>query len=439
MSAGDPFLGFSPGTFLRRRSRVMEELDGGAMLLPSAPLRHSSRDTEYRYRPDSELFYLTGCTEPDVVALFLDTGEEDRFHLFVPRRDPRAELWTGPRMGPDEAGEVFGADAVHSRDQLEERLPKLLKGAGRIFFRLGNHPPVQRLVVEALEEARARGQRKGTGPRSVVDPGEILDELRLRKDDEEIERLRRAAAVTVQGFREAMAGARPGMGEWEVESLLEASFRRQGAQGPAFPTIAASGANGCILHYSSNADTLGPDDLLLLDGGAQVDLYAGDVTRTFPPGGRFAAGQRAVYEVVLAAHDLALEALRPGVPVKEVHGAAVGGLVAGLVELGVLRGDTEELVAREAHKEFFPHRTSHWLGLDVHDPGDYATDGEPRLLEPGMVLTVEPGLYVPPGSEVGEAGRFQGIGVRIEDDVLVTEDGHENLTAGLPTSIQEIR
>lgn len=450
-AAGEGSSPFPPEVFRRRRERVRKELDGGALLLPGADVLHRSRDTQFPFRPDSELFYLTGCAEPRVVALFRDAQEEEGLTLFVPRRDPETELWSGPRLGPEEARERFAAEASYPLDELEERLPDLLKPASRIFFRLGAHPRVEPLVIRALAHARGRGARKGEGPRSVWDPGMILDELRLRKEPEEVDRIRRAAGITVEAFREAMGAAGPGEGEWAVEAALEAGFRRRGARGPAFPTIVGSGPNACVLHYEDNARRMEEGELVLLDGGAEVGLYAGDVTRTFPVAGGFDTAQRAVYEVVREAHEAALAAVHPGATTAQVHRAAVQALTRGLVDLEVLSGDVDALVEEEAYKPFFPHQTSHWLGLDVHDVGDYAVAGTARLLEPGMVLTVEPGLYFRPSSVEGSPdssaspaaspdspGPFRGIGVRLEDDVLVTESGAENLTAPLPVDAEEM-
>lgn len=434
----DRILGFSRETFIRRRARVLEGIEEGILILPSSPLLHRSGGTEYRYRPDSELFYLTGCTEPQVVAVLRGGEEGDSFLLFVPRRNPEAELWSGPRMGPEEAREHFGADAAYPMDEMESRLPGLLKNPRRVFFRFGFSPRLERLVVESLKTARSRGARKGIGPRVVEDPGRLLDGLRLRKDPEEITKIRQATALSVAAFREAMAGTQGGMGEWEVESLLESAFRRRGARGPAFPTIVASGSNACTLHYSENQHTIGEGELVLLDGGAEVDLYAGDITRTFPAGRHFHGTQRAVYDVVLRAHQAALGAVRPGNTVAHLHEVAVGVLTQGLMELGVLSGEIEELIQKKAYEPYFPHQTSHWLGLDVHDVGDYAREGGSQKLEPGMVLTVEPGLYFPPVPEASSIP-FTGIGVRIEDDVLVTEEGAENLTETLPVSPEELQ
>lgn len=431
-----PLLGFSPRVFARRRDRVRQALGRGVLILPSAPLKRRSRDTEYRYRPDSDLFYLTGSVEPEVIAV-LEGGDTGSFSLFVPTRDPETELWYGRRLDPAEMGEMLGADAVHPLQELEDRLPSLLRPHPRVFFRLGFHSRTESLVLDALAWARSRGARTGEGPRTLVDPGEVLDDLRLVKDPEEISRIRKAVSLTVSGFREAMESVRPGMGEWELEALLESAFRRGGGRGAAFPTIVGSGENGCTLHYVDNEARIEKGELVLLDGGGELDLYSADVTRTFPADGTFDSRQREVYEVVLAAHRRGLERVRPGVGVGEVHQAVLEGITEGLVELGILQGSVPELLDSKAYEPFFPHKSSHWLGLDVHDVGDYALPSGPRLLEPGMVLTLEPGLYFP--STAFPAGhRFAGMGVRIEDDLLVTEDGVENLTLDLPVRVSEV-
>jgi Xaa-Pro aminopeptidase len=427
--------GFSARTFADRRARILGGLGDGVMVLPAAPVRYRSRDTEYRYRPDAELFYATGAAEPDTVAVLVG-GDEPRFVLFVPARDETVELWSGPRPDPEEAAERYAPDEALPLEELETRLPDLLASADRIHVRVGADPRVDRLVREALGRARARGPRTGTGPRGLTDPGEILDDLRLVKDQEELRRIREAARISMEGHRAGMAAGRPGAGEWVVEAAVEGAFRTAGATGAGFGTIVGSGANSCVLHYVANADTVEAASLVLVDAGAEVGLYHGDITRSWPVDGRFTGRQRAVYEVVEAARAAGVAAVAPGASVAEVHDAAVAVIVEGLVEMGVLEGAVEELVAEEAHRPFFPHQTSHWLGLDVHDPGDYARQGESRRLEPGMVLTVEPGLYFRPG--LAESGEWAAIGVRVEDDVLVTEDGRENLTAELPTDPDEV-
>ena len=432
----EPLGGFSPDTFSRRRECVRAGLDDGVLLLPAGPVLYRSRDTEYPYRPDSELFYLTGVAEPDAVAV-LRSGGEGQFILFVRERDPEAELWNGERVGPDRARELYGADVVHPIGDLDGRLADLIAGSRTIYYRWGAGRHTDNLVLDALARARARGPRRGTGPRSVVDPGELLDELRMIKDDEEIEQIRRATHITVEGFRKVLAVTAPGIGEWELEAVMEGAFRRAGADGAGYQTIVGGGKNACVLHYAQNRCALSGGELVLLDAGAEVGLYNADITRTVPVSGRFTGEQRAVYEVVEAARVAAVAAARPGNTIAAVHEAAVAIITEGLVELGVLEGPPETLAEADKHKPFFPHRTSHWLGLDVHDPGDYTQDGRPRTLEPGMVFTVEPGLYFCPGGEAG-AVRFAGIGVRIEDDLLVTSTGCDNLTRELPTSADSV-
>ena len=426
-------MGFSPDIFAARRERVLADLGGSALLLPSGA------NPGDRYRADSDIFYLTGVTEPGAVAVLRPHGPDGDFVLFVLPRDAEEERWSGERLGPEGAREIFGADATYGSDTLSEHLPKLLAEADDVYFRLGTESPVQGLVMDALQTARLRGARKGVGPRGIVDPGRLLDPMRLIKNSEELERIRRAATITVEAFTEMLGAVRPGVGEWELEGILNGAFRRKGGSGPAYPMIVGSGVNACVLHYADNDRTAGEGDLVLVDAGAEVDLYASDVTRTLPVSGAFTALQRAIYDLVLEAHDRAIECVRPGVSIESVHHAARDVFVDGLITLGVLEGDKAELIESEAYKPYFPHQTSHWLGLDVHDVGDYASAGVSRALEPGMVLTVEPGLYFPgPFENGGVAEEYAGIGIRIEDDVAVTTEGHEVLTIDLPVSVDEI-
>ena len=427
-------MGFSADDFAARRKRVLAELDGSALVLDSRTNAPGGR-----YRADSELFYLTGVTEPGAVAVLRPGGEDGDFVLFVRPRNAEEELWSGERLGPERAGDVFGADTAYGSDGLSEQLPKLLAGAENVYFRIGTDSSVQSLVVGALQTARLRGARKGVGPRGIVDPGRLLDPLRLVKSPEELEHMRRAAAITIEAFSEMFGAVRPGVGEWELEGVLNGAFRRKGARGPAYPTIVASGANACVLHYEDNNCTVQDGDLVLVDAGAEVDHYVCDITRTFPVSGSFTAAQRALYDLVLDAHDQAMEGIRPGVTVESIHHTARDVLVEGLLDLAVLDGDKAEVIDTEAYKPFYPHQTAHWLGLEVHDVGDYASSGVSRVLEPGMVLTVEPGLYFPgPGEGSGVPEEYVGVGIRIEDDVVVTAEGHEVLTAALPVSADEI-
>ncbi len=422
--------GFPQAVFFERRKRVLAALGKGVMVLPAAPVLFRAGDSELPYRPDSELFYLTGFTEPGSVLVLRGFADEDRAVLFSRPRDPKAERWSGPRVGPEGARTRIGVDDARSIDRLDAELPALVEGADRVFFRLGCSARAEEGVLGALRTARTKGRRRGTGPRGIIDPGVILDELRLRKDPSEVEAIREAAAITVQGFRAAFARLQPGMGEWELEAELEATFRRLGADGPAFASIVGSGENGCVLHYIENSRRMEDGDLVLVDAGAEAKMYGGDVSRTAPVSGRFSSKQRDIYQVVEMARHAAIAEIRPGALVSDVHAQTVKVLVRGLKELGVISGTEEELIESAAHEPFFPHRTSHWLGLETHDVGDYAQNGSSRGLETGMVLTIEPGLYFPPDVE---GGPFEGIGIRIEDDVLVTEDGAEILNAGLPT------
>ncbi|HSW28015.1 MAG TPA: aminopeptidase P N-terminal domain-containing protein [Longimicrobiales bacterium] len=436
MTPVDPLDGIPLAVFEARRASVLRALGRGVMVLPAAPLLHRSRDTEVAYRADSELFWTTGATEVGAVAVLVG-GDEPRSLLFVRERDAEAELWSGPRLGPDGAAERLGMAETYPRSELDFRLPGLLRAGDRVHFRLGRDVSLDRAVVEALAETRARGARRGTGPRGVVDPGEILDELRLVKDAWEVERLRAAAALSVEAHRAGIAAIRPGAGEWEVQAAVDAALRRGSGSGPGYETIVGSGPNACVLHYVANRRVIGGDDAVLLDAGAEVALYQGDITRTYPAGGAFTHRQRALYDVVEAARAAAVAGVAPGTTVGDVHSTAVRTIVDGLLALGILAGRAEDLIEQEAYRPYFPHQTSHWLGLDVHDVGDYAKRGASRPLEPGMVLTVEPGIYVPPGQE-GAAAPWAGIGVRIEDDVLVTDRGHENLTAALPTRAEDV-
>lgn len=421
-----------------RRQTLLDRLGKGAMVLPSAPILYRSGDSELAYRPDSELLYVTGWREPGSVAVFRGFAEEERFVLFVRNRDPEKERWDGSRMGPAAAREWTGADATHPIEELEARLPKLLAGSDRVHARLGRDPLIDALVVAALTEARRKGARTGAGPRGIVDPGLLLDPMRLRKDDYEIALLRAASGITAAGLKEGMATARPGVGEWVVQAAIEGAWRRAGADGPGFGTIVGSGPNGCVLHYRDNARVIQDGELVLVDCGAEYGDYAGDITRTFPVSGHFSGSQRDLYQVVEEARARGVEAIRPGATVQGIHETATRTLVEGLVALKLLAGPVDAALQERSYTRFFPHRTSHWLGLDVHDPGDYVdAAGNPLPLEPGMVITVEPGLYVPPGS-TGGAAPFAGLGIRIEDDVLVTPDGGEILAPDIPSALPEV-
>jgi Xaa-Pro aminopeptidase len=416
-----------------RRTRALERLGpNGALILVASPEPRAGADTELRYLADSSLYYLSGCEDPEAVLVLRGLPEAPSYILFLRGRDPERELWTGPRTELEEAREAFGADVAYPLPDLESRLPGLLEHADGLHYRLGASPVLDRLVLRALSVARAGRPRSGRGPHTITDPGRVLDPLRLLKDEHEIARIRHACELAVAAFLELRDVVRTGVGEWEIEASLEAGFRTRGASGPAFPTIVGSGANATVLHYVDNHSVVGKGDVVLVDGGARAGMYCSDLTRCYPADGRFSPAQRALYEVVSRAHAAGIAAARPGAPVSAIHDSALRVLVEGMVELRLLSGDPDVLLTQpETFKRFYPHRTSHWLGLDVHDVGDYVAGGEPQLLQPGMVLTVEPGLYLPAADEASPP-ELRGTGIRLEDDVLITATGAEVLSARLP-------
>ena len=428
-------------TFAGRRERLMEMLgeDAAAVFVGASELRRNG-DVDYDFRQDSTLHYLTGFDEPSAVCV-LRPGGDSPYTLFVRPRDADQELWAGPRAGVAGAVEVFGADAAHPIEELESRLPELLEDAGTLYYSLrpaaGLAGRVQEALLAALAGRRAAAVRGGRPLDRVLDPDALVSGLRLRKEPGEVEALRRAVEITGHGIERAMRVARAGMHEYEVQAELEAEYRRRGSPRTAFPSIVASGSNACTLHYVANRARIGEGDLLLVDTGAEVDYYAADVTRTFPAGGRFAVPQRLVYELVLAAQRAAIAAVAPGVRFHDVHEEAVRTLAEGLRDLGLVEEQPEPGAEGEAVRPYYPHATSHWLGLDVHDAGPYRAGEESVVLEPGMVLTVEPGLYLRPDDE-GVPPAYRGIGVRIEDDVLVTGTGYEVLSAAIPSDLDDI-
>lgn len=410
--------------YAMRRKVVLDRLGAdGALVLAATPELVVGRDTELRYNVDPELFYLTGYTEPEAV-LVLNPSNAAPFTMFVRPRDEKRELWTGVRGGVDAARERFGAQAAHSISELDEKLPHLVASADVLFARSGaGRSEFDGMLQRILTAARSARARTGKSPHSLTDPGELLDPMRLIKDAHEIALMREAARITCESFNETLANVRPGMGEWQVEAAVEYGFRARGAQGPAFPTIAAAGANATVLHYIANNAVAQDGDLLLLDAGARYAMYCADITRTVPVSGTFTGEQRDLYDVVLAAHDAAIAQVRPGAIADAPHIAAARVLADGLIKLGLLKGSIDgALESDQGLRRYYPHRTSHWLGLDVHDVGAYATRAGPTHLQSGMVLTIEPGLYI----------SDKRIGIRIEDDVLVTDSGCEVLTASVP-------
>jgi len=419
----------------KRRARLCARMSEGLAIIPTAPEKARNRDSHYPYRFDSYFYYLTAFPEPETV-LVLIAGETPRSILFCRPRSEEREIWDGFRYGPEGAKEAFGFDECYPIEALDEQVPKLMADRDRLFYTLGADAAWDERVTGWLNAVRALARTGVRAPSDVVDLRALIDDMRLRKDAEELITMRRAAAISAGAHCRAMRFARPGLREYEVEAEILHEFFRNGAQAPAYTSIVASGANACVLHYVSNRDVLQAEDLLLIDAGCELDGYASDITRTFPVDGRFAGARKDVYELVLSAQARAIDAVRPGGRFIDAHDAAVRVLSQGLVDLGLLEGDVDGIIESGAYKRYYMHRTGHWLGLDVHDAGEYGAEGRWKTLEPGMVLTVEPGLYIRRADDVPE--RFWNIGVRIEDDVLVTESGCEILTAAAPKSVADI-
>ena len=405
-------------------------------IFQGAGLATRSRDTQFPFRQDSDFLYLTGFDHPNAIAVLRTTGGP-AYTLYVEPRDREMETWNGYRPGVDGALRDHAADEAHPNDALRGHIPELLRKARRIYHVLGRDAAVDALLIATLDGLRLRSRQGLDAADAIVDPRTLVHAMRLFKEPAELDILRRAAAISAEAHAAAARLAHPGAFEYELEAALLHAFRRRGASGPAYTPIVGSGSNATVLHYVRNDQKLADGELVLIDAGCELENYASDVTRTYPVGGRFSGPGRALYEVVLASQTAALEHCRPGATLPEIHDVSVRKLVEGLLALGLLQGDAGELIAREAYRAYYMHSTSHWLGLDVHDVGSYRVDGEPRRLEPGQVFTVEPGLYVPKDDEKADP-RFRGIGVRIEDDVVITETGHENLTAAIPKATGDL-
>ena len=424
--------------FVRRRKRLMEIVDeGGIAIIPTAPVRIRNRDVEFPFRPDSDFYYLTGFPEPEALAVLVPGRAHGEFILFCRERDPERETWDGRRAGLEGACTLYGADDAFPFSDMDEILPGLLENKDRVLYTMGNDPEFDQRVLGWVRQVRGRGRAGVHAPEEFIALGHLLHDLRLYKSRAEVAAMRKAAQVSAEAHRRAMEHARPGVFEYQIEAVLQHAFMHGGAKSWAYPPIVGGGANGCILHYRDNSAALKDGDLLLIDAGAEYDSYAADITRTFPVNGRYTSAQRAVYEVVLAAQAAAIEKVRPGNHWNEPHEAAVRVLTKGLVDLGILKGRVNTLVKEELYKPYYMHRTGHWLGMDVHDVGDYKIGGEWRVLEPGMTLTVEPGLYLAAGTP-GLPKKYANIGIRIEDDVLVTRNGHEVLTVDTPQTVEHI-
>jgi Xaa-Pro aminopeptidase len=466
------------GPFIERRARFAEAIGDALAIVPAAGEVRRNGDVNYEFRQDSDFFFLTGFDEPDAVAVFNPAHAKERYVLFVRPRDREMEIWNGRRAGVEGAVTEYGADAAYPLGQLDEKLREYVIDRPALVYRLGT-PSFDGRITRLLEHGRAVRTRSRPAPARVEDPGPILHEMRLRRSPAELGRHRRACEIARDAHVEAMRYARPGLHEYEVQAALEFVFRVSGSPRNAYPSIVASGPNACILHYTENRRRIEDGDLVLIDAGSEWGMMSADITRTFPANGRFTSPQRTIYELVLRAQLAAIAAARPGVRYEVIHHTARRVLTEGLVALGLLPRSVEESLAMHHYREFYMHGTGHWLGMDVHDVGDYKVAGASRMLEPGMVLTVEPGLYIDPDRERAtfhlreysedemwerrmrlgaEAARrleeeekaraekivhpipkeFLGIGVRIEDDLLITDDGTEVLTAGTPKTVEEV-
>ena len=424
--------------FAKRRRRLMGMMaQGSVAILPNAPVRPRNRDVDYPYRPDSNFYYLTGFDEPESVAVLAPGREQGEFVMFCRERDPAAEQWHGARIGLEGVCERNGADDAFPIADIDDILPGLMEGKAQVYYAMGQYPGFDRRMLAWVAQLRSGRRASGRSLGEFIMLDHLVHEMRLFKSKAEVGVMTKAAEVSAAAHERAMRICRPGMSEFQIEAELLHEFARAGCRSAAYPSIVAGGANACTLHYTDNADRLRDRDLLLIDAGAELDFYAADITRTFPVSGRFSPAQRDMYCVVLAAQEAAIDAMTPGRTVDDVHMAAVQVLVEGLVDLGALKGRVKRLIEKEKYKRFYMHRTGHWLGMDVHDVGDYRIDDQSRVLEPGMIMTVEPGLYFAPKDEKAPK-RLRGIGIRIEDDVLVTKAEPRVLTSAAPKSIDEI-
>ncbi|NJA07221.1 MULTISPECIES: Xaa-Pro aminopeptidase [unclassified Methylomonas] len=424
--------------FKKRRSALMKQIGkGNIAIIASAPQRTRNRDVHYPFRQDSDFYYLTGFNEAESMAVFIPGREKGEYILFCREFDEKKALWEGAHAGLEGATQHYEADDSFPIADLDDILPGMLENKGKVYYPMGKDSDLDHKLMEWINNIRKQSRTGVSAPGELVALEHILHEMRLFKSPEELKLMRRAAEVSAKAHVRAMQACQPGLYEYQIEAELIHEFIQDGLRAVAYPSIVAGGKNACVLHYVENKDKLNKGDLLLIDAGVECDHYAADITRTFPVSGKFSEPQRLLYQLVLDAQTAALAEIKPGNPWNKAHDASVETLTRGLVELGLLKGRVKKLIKDEKYKQFYMHRIGHWLGMDVHDVGDYKIKDEWRLLEPGMVLTVEPGLYVPAQCETVDK-QWRGIGIRIEDDVLVTKDGHEILTGGVPKRIADI-
>ena len=423
----------------QNREAFIEKMGrGGVAIFASTPPAIWNHDTEYNYRPDPNFYYLTGFEEPESICVIAPDHPKHQYILFVRPKDKQAEIWDGKRVGVKDARKRYGADKAYPIEKFSEKIGKYLQGAERLYYTLGSNGDVDTEILTRFTQSVRSRIRSGKGFDTLVDPSPILSELRLIKNETELQRTRLATEITVAGHVAAMKAVRPGLYEYELEALVESTFRMNGANGIAFPTIVASGGNATTLHYTTNDCRIEDETLVLIDAGAEYGGYAGDVTRTFPANGTFTKAQREIYQIVLDAHTAIIDSIRPGVSIDEPHQKSIELLTEGMLSLGLLEGKAKKLIKKEAYRQFYMYRIGHMLGLDVHDVNCvHEANGDFKTFQPGMVMTIEPGLYVAEGTkDVPPA--YLGIGIRIEDDILITEDGCEVLTDGVPKEIEEV-
>lgn len=414
----------------RRQALLAKMAPASAAIIFSAPEATRSADTEYPYSQNSDFWYLTGFNEPEAVLILVKSDETHNHSVLFNRvRDLAAETWFGRRLGQDAAPAKLGIDRALPFNEINDQLPLLLNGLDVVYHAQGQYAYADKIVFDALDKLRKGFRQNLQAPATLTDWRPWLHEMRLFKSSEEMVIMRRAGEISALAHTRAMEKCRPGMFEYQLEAEIHHEFTRLGARSPSYNTIVGGGDNACILHYTENESELRDGDLVLIDAGCEFKGYAGDITRTFPVNGKFSRPQRAVYDIVLASLTRALEMFKPGISIRVVNDEVVRIMITGMVELGILKGEVEQLIAEQAHRPFYMHGLGHWLGLDVHDVGHYGTPDRDRTLEPGMVLTVEPGLYIAPDADVPE--EYRGMGIRIEDDILITATGIENLTASV--------
>lgn len=429
---------FDPSVFAARRDALMAALGPRAVAVVSShPEQRRNGDAFHLFRQHSDVLYLTGFVEPDTTLVIRPGADSERIVMFVRPRDPEMEVWDGKRAGLDGARARYGADAAYRHDELAAKLPDLICNFDELHYALGDDPELDTLIATIVARLRKTEKKGKRPPAVIVDPRIKIHELRLHKRPEELAALRKAAAITSEAHIAAMATGRPGVFEHELEAVIDFTFRRRGGNGPGYSSIVGAGENATILHYIENRCAIADGDLVLVDAGCEYDYYTADITRTWPANGRFSPPQRRIYELVLATQVAAIELVKPGVTLDHIHDFCVRRLTEGMIDLGLLQGTTDDRIADKSYRKFYMHGTSHWLGLDVHDVGAYTRDGAARPLAPGMVITIEPGLYIAIDAP-DVPSELRGIGVRIEDDIAVTEAGHEVLTAACPKSIEAI-